>query len=234
VRGRWVFPSGRSLHAQLAGLALRKEALVLTGIGGDPQAREEIGRSRHGAQLSVEMRAGLHPGWQWLGRGEVGRIVHDREAVGQPVDASIRGKGERRSDTTWLLGLTLRRLQMPVLEVSAAFVRAESNSFAVGSQRLLLEATAGILLPAGVSGHLMARWHPVTHYDEDARLVDPYEDPDDPEFGERNRVALRLVKPVARGLSLELQGSWERNEALVLLDFYEKTQLWAGVRFTGR
>ena len=216
--------------ARLVGL--RKEAVREL-----PEAEEyetgagRIGRSRAAAAIAGEARwPGLH-GWQPFLTAQASGIAYERDAVesqtgGQPVE-----EGARRRDAVVEAGAGIARAGSPSLRAGFAYEKTWSNSLGVGFQRLRLDLSAGLLLTRETSAQLLICWHPYSRYDDEARLIDPYEDPDDPEFGERNRIVLGLRRPLAGGFAAEVQAGWHRNEAVVSFEDYEKTVYQIGLSY---
>ena len=151
--------------------------------------------------------------------------------MGPPVDGLAPETDAKRRDRWLSLGAGVERLGAPALRLTASFQRAWSNSYGVECRRVELDLNGAMLLPLGASAHLLARWHPLSRMDDEARLIDLYEDPDDPEFGVRNEVILSVQRPLGGGIDLEAQAGWKRNEALVLLEDYEKTTFQVGLRY---
>ncbi|MFH1143474.1 MAG: hypothetical protein V1774_02910 [Candidatus Eisenbacteria bacterium] len=209
---------------------LDKERVPLEGgatEGGSPVAE----RSRSAAQISTEGRWSWRPGWDALLLLDAGGIRHERPAVGAPAGDSPAEVAGCRRDGTLALGVGVARHTPISMRIVAAYERTWSNSYGVGFHRVRTDLAAAMLLPWQASLHLLVRWHLFSRQEDDAFLLDPYEDPDDPEFGERNRVLLSLTRPLGDGVAMEAQLGWQRNEAVVRLEEYEKTTVQIGFRY---
>ena len=87
-------------------------------------------------------------------------------------------------------------------------------------------------MPLELSLVLSGRVEPWERREDEERLVDPSADPDDPEFGARNSMTVRLLRPLAGGLTAEVQFGWQQNEGRLPWDRYEKTSLLGAVRYS--
>lgn len=216
--------------ARLVGLS--KESVRAHPEGAGPRAfTSPVERSRAAVVLRGEGRLREQAGWRPFVSLQASGIRHERGAIETAGGGEAFEAGSRRRDGVLEAEGGVSRAGSPSLRCAAAYQRAWSNSYGVAFERVRLDLSAGLLLPWSASAHLLVRWHPLSNYLDDARLVDPLEDPDDPEFGERNRIVLSLRRPLAGPFSVEASAGWHRNEAVVLLEDYEKAVYQLGLRY---
>jgi hypothetical protein len=223
----------RGVRQQVLGAVLFWQA-QLVGLEKEPLGEGSPGRSRRGGQAGGEWRWNWRSPWQALVLLEGSGIWHEQEAIGAPVAGMSPRLGSHRRDGSLGAGIGVTRSGSPSLRVTGAYQRTWSNSAGIAFERLRVDLSAGVLLPWRVSAHLLARWHPLSRYDDQARQLDPNADPDDPddaEFEERNRVVLSLQRPLSDTFLLELQGGWHRNESGVPFADYEKTLVQIALRY---
>ena len=222
---------GARQHAR--GAVLFWQAQVV-GLEKQPLEEGSAGRSRRAGQAGGELRLNWRPPWQVLVLLEGSGIWHEQGAIGAPVGGVSLRLGSHRRDGSLTTGIGVARSGSPSLRMSGAYQRTWSNSAGIAFQRLRVDLSAGVVLPWRMSAHLLARWHPLSRYDDEARQLDPNTDPDDPddaEFEERNRVVLSLQRPLSDTFLLELQGGWHKNESGVPFADYEKTLVQVALRY---
>jgi len=188
-------------------------------------------RSRRGGEAEARWRRGWGVRWETLLAVALAHVRHERPALERRADGEVRVCATHQRDRLWRATIGIARSGAPAWRLSCSYERTRSNSEGVGFERLRLGAGAEVLLPGSVSLHLLTAWHPWRRYAEETRLVDPYADPEDPEFGERNGVTMRLLRPLGRGLRVEVEGGWQRNEFALLRDYYERTFLTLSMRY---
>jgi hypothetical protein len=226
ARGHWRTRNGWSMALELRAATLRR------GIGPgsslwDPGARD-------GWRIGGEVERRMRSTWSAIGRCEASGVDYDRPAADlDPGGAAIALEGGQR-DRSLYLGAGLAHQGVPMLRLIGGWQRTTSNSYGVAFRRWRFDLLAGGRLPWRVQLLLAGRWEPGERREEAGRLVDPTADPDDPEFGARNELTLRCVRPVAAGWAIELQAAWQQNEARLPWDRYEKRVLSAALRFESR
>jgi hypothetical protein len=187
---------------------------------------------RRGLRGSLEAQRAIASGWRLIARLEGGRIGYDRRAIARGADGGALTLGVDQHDQSILGAVGLASGGSPAVRCTLGWRRLTSNSFGVGFSRARVDLWVGCALPYDIDLVLTGRWEPGEHRAQDARLVEPAADPDDPEFGSRDGVTLRLARPLGEALSVELQGGWERSEARLPYDHYEKTSLLAALRYS--
>jgi hypothetical protein len=198
-------------------------AKVLTRAGG-PSARESW-------FASGEYWRRVASQWQLFGRLEAGRPRYDRRIGGECPPGHQIGPYDRQKDNTFLFGIGATRGRAPLLRIFYGFRVTDSNVSSLDFHRHEVRVQVGLMLPAHVSVQILGRWNPTAYREEGCSPVLPQEDSEDPDLWERNSLTVQFRRPLGGNLAAELRGSWQRNEALILGRFYEKTVVHASLRY---
>jgi len=216
LSGERHLAGGERLRARIQGVALE-------GRTGGP-------RDRHAGTLRLELVGS--PGIAWSTRvaveGGVTRI--ERPALRRSADGQYETGAERQRDRWLWVGTTLRAVGPPYVELGCGVRRVRSNSYGYSQGRLETSLLLGGMLAGSLSGQALLRAE-LPLYDDARVPIDPLEDTEDPTFGARSGLTLRLLRPLAPGLSAEMQASWNRDESLILREFYRKAVWVVGVRY---
>jgi hypothetical protein len=186
---------------------------------------------RRGWRGNLEAQRALPSGWRMLARLEGSRIDYDRRAIARGADGQALLLPFEQQDRSVCGAVGIANGGSPALRCTLGWRRLTSNSYGVGFSRARIDLRVGYRLVYDFDLVVTGRWEPGEHRATDVRLFDPAADPDDPEFGSRDAVTLRLVRPLGDALTLELQGGWERSEARLPYEHYEKTSLLAALRY---
>ncbi|MBM3316613.1 MAG: hypothetical protein FJY75_02050 [Candidatus Eisenbacteria bacterium] len=229
-------PAGRrgTLVTQLRALWLRRDPASPGGGLPEGAAAWDPGR-RDGQQAALELQRSVADSWRWLARGEASRVAYDRPALAAgPQGETLLLSGSQR-DQSLFAGAGLIRLGVPLVRAGAGLRRTWSNSHGAGFRRLRVDLLVAQPLDSRTRILLSGRWEPAERRDEALRLFDPQADPDDPEFGARDQWTLRGIRDLGGGLSAELQAGWERSEARLPWERYERATALLAFRYeTGR
>jgi hypothetical protein len=201
----------------------RALGVALEGRRGGPRPR------RSGA-LRFELEGGSAGPVLARATLEAGLTAIERPVLARaPGGAVSTRRGEQRD--RWLyLGAAARALGPPFVEVTWGVRRLRSNSYGYSFGRFEGSLLLAGMLAQGVSGQLLANLERPL-YDDALAAIDPLEDAEDRELGARNGVTLRLLRPLAEGLTGELRVAWQHDESLILQDFYDKTVWILAVRY---
>jgi hypothetical protein len=187
---------------------------------------------RRGWRGNLEAQRALRSGWRILARLEGSRIDYDRRAIARGASGETLTLGADQRDRSVFGAVGIASGGTPALRCTLGWRRLTSNSYGVGFERARIDLWVACPLIYDFDLALTGRWEPGEQRVQDERLYDPGADPDDPEFGSRDAVTLRLVRPIREALSLELQGGWERSEARLPWEHYEKTSLLVALRYS--
>jgi len=191
--------------------------------GDDPGRRE-------GVATGLEGHVGLRRGWRLIVRGEVTWIGYDRAAVELgPGGVGVTSDEDQR-DLAYYGGIGFARSGMPLLQALAGWQRVTSNSHGVGVRRWRFDLLAGLQVTPRLQLLMTAQWEPGEVRDDERALFDPAIDPDDPEFGARHGVTVRLIHALGRDWDVELQGAWYRSQSRLLWEEYEKPRALLSLR----
>jgi hypothetical protein len=187
-------------------------------------------RSRRSGSVSFELEGGLAGPVTTRVSIEGGLTGIDRSVLESvPGGQVVQGAGAQR-DRWFYLGAAARSLGPPYLEAAGGVRRVRSNSVGFSFSRFEGRLLLAQILPRGVSGQLLATLEQPL-YDDTLAAIDPLEDAEDRELSARSGVTLRLLRPLAEGFTGEFRAEWQRNESLILRDFYEKTVVVLAIRY---
>ncbi len=206
-------------------------ALRLDRARGVQQADWDPGH-RRGWRGSLESQRALSRGWRLLARLEGSRIGYDRRAVTRGAAGEALPLSVDQQDRSIFGAVGIAGGGSGLLRCTLGWQRLTSNSYGVGFSRARMDVSIASHLVYDIDVALTGRWEPGERRAEGLRLVNPAADPDDPEFGSRDAVTLRLIRPLQSALALELQAGWERSEARLPWEHYEKTSLLAALRYS--
>jgi hypothetical protein len=216
LSGERRLSGGEMLRARIQGTALE-------GRPGGP-------RDRRAGTLRLELLGA--PGGSWSTRAAVegGVIRIERPALHRSSNGQFEGGAEKQRDRWLWVGATARAAGPPYLEVGCGVRRVRSNSYGYSQGRLETSLLLGGLLAGSLSGQALLQAE-LPLYDDARVAIDPLEDAEDPTFGARSGLTLRLLHPLAEGLSAEMQATWHRDESLILRDFSRKAVWVLGIRY---
>lgn len=215
-----------SYERRLAGgelLRTRVQGMALEGRPGGP-------RDRTAGVLRFELLGVPGSGWSTRAAVEGGLLRIERPALARAGNGQFETGPEQQRDRWLWVGASARAAGPPYVELGCGVRRVHSNSYGYSLGRLEANLLLGGILLGSLSGQALLQAE-LPLYDDARVPIDPLEDAEDPTFGARNGLTLRLLHPLAPGLSAETQVTWHRDESLILRDFYRKAVWVLGIRY---
>ncbi len=166
-------------------------------------------------------------------RIEAGETRFDEPALGAPEDGVSPELNEKHEDRDWLFGAGFTWSGRFLASASYGFRLIDSNSFGFSQHRHEVDLRASVLLPERFALHLIGVWQEPRYTEEDYAVYRPGEDPEDPDVGARNGVTLQLTRPLGGSFVGEARMGWQRNEARISGEYYEKTTLAIAIAYRG-
>ncbi len=189
--------------------------------------------ARRGAGLGLDFSRTFSRCWLAGLAFEPSIVRYDRRALAFSPEGGTLLRAEDQEDQAVLIGMRLSRTAAPLAALFVGWRNTTSNSLGSAYRRLETSLWSAWILPWRASLQIQGQWH-WAHYADDLRPINPREDPDDPDFGERNGVTLRLRRALRAGWIAELQGSWQRDESLLRREYYDKLTLLAALQFSSQ
>lgn len=206
--------------------------LLLQAAGAQATTSPGGPSERRGWLSSAEYWQRLNDSWQLFGRLEGGGARYDRVFEGECPSGEPLSSLDSQDDRTFLAGAGVSLNGPALVRLFYGWRITHSNVASLSLQRHEVSLQAGLLLPAGFSIQLLGRWNATNYKESDCVVIMAAEDAEDPDLWERNSLVLQLRRPIAPNIAGELRAGVQRNEALILGQFYDKTILEASVTYS--
>jgi GNAT superfamily N-acetyltransferase len=164
-------------------------------------------------------------------RCEGGDALYDEPAIAAYEGGENILSGEDHEDRSLLLGAGLDWSSATLVHLAYGYRAIDSNSLGYSQDRHEVSVSIARLLPERISLQVVGLWQEPRYRDQGYAKWLLRDDPEDLDIGARTGVTLRLRRPLGVGFSADAQTGWERNEARVSGQFYERIHVLLAIRY---